>query len=237
MPWVEIKSRATQKANRVKLSLTMGHNKAGAMILSVPSSMCGKLQLDKPEFVDLLMGTDNEAGQVWVRPAEKPGFKIGRLKHAYTIRFPVPTGVTLKENEALLDPVLMAPGFVVELPEWARPGVYAVKTETGEISADREKPGSLEINGRELLLGAQRVVLTESQAVVLKMLIDNFGKAVRKQQLLDALYSADPNGGAEERILDVWISKLRARFEETKLPLAIITHKGIGWELRRPVAG
>lgn len=237
MPWVEIESRTTQRASKVKLSLTMGRGKDGRMQLSVPSSMGGELGLDKPDFVDLLMGTGDEAGQVWVRPSEKAGFKIGRLKHAYTIRFPVPAGVTLKENEALLDPATMPAGFTVVLPVWARPGEYAVKTETGEISADRDKPGSLEINGSELVMGAKRVVLTKSQAVIVKLLADNFGKVVRRQQMLDALYSTDPNGGADDKIVDVYISKIRARFEETKVPLVIVTHTKTGWELRRPVAG
>ena len=71
----------------------------------------------------------------------------------------------------------MPAGFTVVLPVWARPGVYAVKTETGEISADRDKPGSLEINGSELVMGAKRVVLTKSQAVIVKLLVDNFGKS------------------------------------------------------------
>ena len=86
MPWVEIKSRATQKASKVKLSLTMGRGKDGRMQLSVPSSMGGKLGLDKPDFVDLLMGTGDEAGGVdgtglgpfAVSPGEPSGRSRGR---------------------------------------------------------------------------------------------------------------------------------------------------------------
>ncbi len=238
MSWIALENRKSQSAARIRLKLSLGRSKAGVMRLSVPSAMSGKLKLDGADYAALLLGADEHAGKMKVVPrVTATGFRLGRLKHAVNISFPVPPGVTLKENEAALDYEIETDGFVVTLPEWARPGVYAVKGDAGSApAADESRPGSLEMSGTDLIMGGARLRLTRSQADAARFLIGSFGKTVRRKDLLDHLRAADPADGMNDNLLDAAMTKLMQRIADSGMAIAIVKRPG-GWEMRRPVAG
>lgn len=85
-----------------------------------------------------------------------------------------------------------------------------------------------------LIFGGREVKLTASQSVIVAKLNDNFGRAVSRRALWDDLYALDPNGGANEKIVDVTISKIRALLKGW--PIMIVTNHGKGYEMRRAMS-
>lgn len=73
----------------------------------------------------------------------------------------------------------------------------------------------------------QRWALAPSEATILGVLLSR--ETARKEALLDALYFDDPNGGAEEKILSVFICRMRPRLKRDGV--LIETVWGVGWRL------
>jgi two-component system, OmpR family, response regulator len=94
------------------------------------------------------------------------------------------------------------------------------------------EPPALAVNGVFLEYGDKRIRLRRQQAIMLELMIPRLGKAVRKGAIYEALYSTRPNGGPSSAVVEVLISQLRSRFRDLNIGLEIITHHGIGWELR-----
>ena len=235
MSWVSI-SAAPRKASQVKLSLWVRGSGSATMSVSWASTMAAKLGFEAADFAEVLMGEGEDQGKMLLRPAAQ-GLKLARMKHSVRVSFPPPKGVTLKANAASLDYALDQGGFVIALPGWARPGVYAPSAAKPETPIEAEKPGSLALNGNTLVLGAKQAALTGQQAKIVSLLIKNFGKPVRRQQIADELYSLDPNGGGSDKNVDVQMVAIRQKIESAKMDLMIKTHRQFGFEMCRPVAG
>ena len=89
------------------------------------------------------------------------------------------------------------------------------------------------LNGVFLEVGDKRIRIRRLQAMILEELLDHLGRCVRKSAIYEAVYASDPNGGPSSGVIEVMISQLRSLFRKHDLDLAIVTHHGIGWELRR----
>ena len=232
MAWLKIDSAAAQKASKVSVTLSVGKSGKGQLIFSWPSALSVAFQNN--DRCDVFFGDGEQAGKVMVSPGKGGSFKRALLKRAVVIRVPPPKGIALKRNAALADYTKDGESIVVTLPDFATPEFNPYLPTNG--SAAGGKPGGLELNGTVLALGAKSLALSKHEAQIMGLLIERFGKCVSKTALLDHLYGDDPNGGAEAKIVDVWISKLRAKIEAAKIELLIVTHHGLGWELKRPVA-
>lgn len=235
MSWQRIEPPSVRKASQISITLSVIKGK-GRIIVSVPSAVAAQHGFEKSEHANVFMGDSENAGKVWIAPNGND-YKIGRLKHCVTVRPACPPGVTLRDNSATVDyePGPNKLGIIFTLPTWLTAATEAQRLEATGVAAS-EKPGSLEIKGNLMTLGAKTLSLTKSESIIMRLLDDNWGSCVRKQQILDELYSLDPNGGAEEKIIDVWIHKLRKKFEDKQMDLIIVTHRGTGYELRRAVA-
>lgn len=235
MSWQRIEPPAARKASQISVSLSVVKGK-GRITISVPSAVAAQLGFEKPEYAEVRMGNGDNAGKVWIAPGGSD-FKIGRLKHCVTIRPPVPHGVTLRDNSASVD-YEAGPdkcGIVFAMPAWLLPVSEKQRMESAG-APNAARPGSLEVNGNLLVMGVKQLGLTKSEAIVMRLLVKNWNSCVARREILSELYSLDPNGGADDKIIDVWISKLRAKLEEKQFDLLIVTHRGSGWELRRNVA-
>lgn len=234
--WIKIESSATRKASQATITLVITKTGKGRFFISLPNTAAARCGLENADTADLFFGDGDNAGMLWVKPAADGEHKIRKLVHAVGVMIDCPPGVALKADKAQIDYEKQTDGgFTIRLPGWALPGSspHAKDAEPGKSAP---KPGSLELNGNILSLGSKTLALTKSEAIVIDEMLKNFGKCVRKGAILEALYALDPNGGADDKIVDVWISKLRSKLEERGFDLLIFTHRGQGWELRRPVS-
>lgn len=232
MGWLKIESGAAKKASQVTVTLSVRKSGKGMLIFSWPSSLAVEFQ--RCDTIDVFFGDGEDEGKVMFLPTEKGAFKRALLKKSVVVRMAVPKGIPLKRNVALVPYTWDGQAIIVPLPYFARKGHDPYKATGG--TSDGGKPGSLELNGSVLTLGTRNLMVSKHEAIILDLLIKRFGQCVAKAAILDALYGDDPNGGAQAKIVDVWISKLRSKIEAAGMELLIVTHRGMGWELKRPVS-
>lgn len=72
-------------------------------------------------------------------------------------------------------------------------------------------------------------VLTGTEGQIMQKLIQSFPNVADKEKIHEALYAFDPDGGAEPKIVDVLICKLRKKL--TPLGVDITTSWGRGYAL------
>ena len=97
---------------------------------------------------------------------------------------------------------------------------------TGEIS---QPPFLLNTRNRTLEKNGQRVKLTQVEYSIVKLFMDNPGKALSREEILDAVWGRDYFG--ELKIVDVNIRRLRIKIEDDPTnPVYITTVWGFGYK-------
>ncbi|MEU0333448.1 response regulator transcription factor [Streptomyces sp. NPDC006193] len=93
--------------------------------------------------------------------------------------------------------------------------------------------GDLELDpeGREVTRGGQVVQLSPTEFSLLRVLMDNAGQVLSRDQLLDQVWHYDFDG--DDSIVASYISYLRRKID-TREPKLIHTVRGTGYVLRRP---
>ena len=81
--------------------------------------------------------------------------------------------------------------------------------DTGEIS---QPPFLLNTRNRTLEKNGQRVKLTQVEYSIIKLFMDNPGKALSREEILDSVWGRDYFG--ELKIVDVNIRRLRIKIED-----------------------
>ena len=100
--------------------------------------------------------------------------------------------------------------------------------QTGEIS---QPPFLLNVRNRTLEKNGQRVKLTQVEYSIIKLFMENPGKALAREEILDAVWGKDYFG--ELKIVDVNIRRLRIKIEDnTQKPIYINTVWGYGYKWR-----
>lgn len=169
----------------------------------------------------------------------KDGLEICRDLRTHKINIPI-IMLTAKDDE--IDKVVgleMGADDYVTKPFGVREliaRVRAVLRRKEELSWDGEiedelvigsfiiKPDKYEIYHNGVLLG-----LTLKEYELLKILLDNKGKVLKRDYLLDVLW--DYSESVNTRVLDVHISKLREKIEiDTRNPKYIRTVRGLGYK-------
>ena len=98
--------------------------------------------------------------------------------------------------------------------------------DTGEIS---QPPFLLNTRNRTLEKNGQRVKLTQVEYNIIKLFMDNPGKALSREEILDAVWGRDYFG--ELKIVDVNIRRLRIKIEDDPTnPSFITTVWGYGYK-------
>ncbi len=109
---------------------------------------------------------------------------------------------------------------------YRRTGGEAPQTESGEI---RQPPFLLNTRNRTLEKSGQRVKLTQVEYSIMKLFMNNPGKALSREEILDAVWGRDYFG--EVKIVDVNIRRLRIKIEdEPQNPAYITTVWGYGYK-------
>ena len=98
--------------------------------------------------------------------------------------------------------------------------------DTGEIN---QPPFLLNTRNRTLEKNGQRVKLTQVEYSIMKLFMDNPGKALSREEILDAVWGRDYFG--ELKIVDVNIRRLRIKIEDDPTnPTFITTVWGYGYK-------
>ncbi len=109
---------------------------------------------------------------------------------------------------------------------YRRTGGESPVTDSGEI---RQPPFLLNTRNRTLEKNGQRVKLTQVEYSIMKLFMDNPGKALSREEILDAVWGKDYFG--ELKIVDVNIRRLRIKIEdESQNPIYITTVWGYGYK-------
>ena len=96
----------------------------------------------------------------------------------------------------------------------------------GEI---RQPPFLLNVRNRTLEKNGQRVKLTQVEYAIMKMFMENPGKALSREEILDMVWGHDYFG--ELKIVDVNIRRLRLKIEDNATnPTYITTIWGFGYK-------
>ena len=81
------------------------------------------------------------------------------------------------------------------------------------------------------LFSRQGVHITSSEARLLTVLKGR-NRPIQKGLIMEAVYGWRPDADyPSEKIIDVFVCKLRGKIKKAKLPWSIVTHWGIGYEL------
>ena len=101
-----------------------------------------------------------------------------------------------------------------------------IAEDTGEI---RQEPFLLNTRNRTLEKNGQRVKLTQVEYSIMKLFMDNPGKALSREEILDAVWGKEYFG--ELKIVDVNIRRLRIKIEDDPTnPTYITTVWGYGYK-------
>ena len=104
----------------------------------------------------------------------------------------------------------------------------SMEEHSGEIS---QPPFLLNTRNRTLEKNGQRVKLTQVEYSIIKLFMENPGKALAREEILDAVWGKDYFG--ELKIVDVNIRRLRIKIEDnTQKPIYINTVWGYGYKWR-----
>jgi DNA-binding response OmpR family regulator len=107
-----------------------------------------------------------------------------------------------------------------------RTGGDEPEVDTGEIS---QPPFLLNTRNRTLEKNGQRVKLTQVEYNIIKLFMDNPGKALSREEILDSVWGRDYFG--ELKIVDVNIRRLRIKIEDDpQNPCYITTVWGYGYK-------
>lgn len=109
---------------------------------------------------------------------------------------------------------------------YRRTGGDAEELESGEL---RQGPFKLNTRNRTLEKGGERIRLTQIEYSIMKLFMDNPGKALSREDILNAVWGRDYFG--ELKIVDVNIRRLRIKIEDDPtIPAYITTVWGYGYK-------
>ena len=227
--WIKITSQNERAPSKISIKLSINKHGKGTVFVGIASPLAAQLGFEKEPCVNAFIGEEKDAGLLWLQPSAE-GFKVGHLKKAYVVRLPVPPGVLLKATNGTAEHSKHPDGGItIVLPEFLKPaqGIGLV------TASATDKPGGLELNGNMLSLGSKTVLLLKHEVAIMKVFIDRFGEPVSKDDLFEAISASDPTATLNLSMMEAWIAKLRGKFDDKKILLAFMPHRGVGWDLRR----
>lgn len=239
MNWSLIEKPTEKAKSQVHLLVSMPEKRGQPKIfIAIPTVLCGKFGFDKSEMADIYFSAEDK--KLWIKPNTTGQRKIKQRINVVQVQCEPLKGMALNNNSEYLDYEAgpESVGIVIALPDW----FFASKDthQDSEVFPHKNtsdiKPGGLEVDGGQLILGKKSASFSKKEITIISKLLLNFGKTCSKEVLHNDLYQLDPNGGADIKIIDVMICNIRAKLTTQKFPIVILTHNGIGYEMRNPVA-
>ncbi len=104
----------------------------------------------------------------------------------------------------------------------------AATLEVGDVRLDPER--------HEVFVRGEKVSLPLKEFELLEVLLDNAGRVLTRDSLIDRVWGADYVG--DTKTLDVHVKRLRAKVEENSaLPQRIVTIRGLGYKYESVATG
>lgn len=236
MSWTDLIPASEAKKSGVSLKLVVAEKRGTPkFILSIPTKLSHIYKLDGKgvERCRVQLGSAENAGKLRVEFGAFGSYKIARRKHVCNVVFPVTPGVRIKEHDDIVASVADGDGFIFTLPDWAIPS--GGNGDTAK-PAD-EKPGSVEINGKRLIMGSKEATLSIAGAAIAKVLVHHFGEIVAREKLIEAVSQTDKTlTPLAKDQLDTWVMKLRGAIDQAEMDLRIAVHARQGFSLMRSTA-
>jgi OmpR family response regulator RpaB len=92
----------------------------------------------------------------------------------------------------------------------------------------------IDVIRRKVHRGDERIRLTGMEFNLLELLLNRSGEPISRPEILEAIWGFRPERGADCRVVDVHISRLRAKLERDPVnPELILTARGMGYMLQR----
>lgn len=144
------------------------------------------------------------------------------------------------------DDYLMKPFSPKELEARIRCVLRRVQSQGGgggtarPIASQGIEVGGLRINTakRQVFRGEERIRLTGMEFGLLELLLSRSGEPLSRSDILTKIWGYTPERHADTRVVDVHVSRLRAKLEEDpENPELIITARGMGYMFQRIVPG
>jgi OmpR family response regulator RpaB len=144
------------------------------------------------------------------------------------------------------DDYLMKPFSPKELEARIRCVLRRVQSQSGAAGVARPiasqgiEVGGLRINTakRQVFRGEERIRLTGMEFGLLELLLSRSGEPLSRSDILTKIWGYTPERHADTRVVDVHVSRLRAKLEEDpENPELIITARGMGYMFQRIVPG
>ena len=108
----------------------------------------------------------------------------------------------------------------------AGPGRTAHVVVVGDLSID--------FNKRQAHRGEERIRLTGMEFNLLELLISRSGEPISRPDMLEKVWGYKPERSSDSRVVDVHISRLRAKLEDDpENPELILTARGLGYMFQR----
>jgi len=93
---------------------------------------------------------------------------------------------------------------------------------------------SVDFNRRQAHRGEERIRLTGMEFNLLELLISRSGEPISRLDMLEKVWGYKPERSSDSRVVDVHISRLRAKLEEDPdNPELILTARGMGYMFQR----
>ena len=99
--------------------------------------------------------------------------------------------------------------------------------------------GGLRINTvkRQVFRGEERIRLTGMEFGLLELLLSRSGEPLSRADILTRIWGYTPERHADTRVVDVHVSRLRAKLEsDPENPELILTARGLGYMFQRIVS-
>ena len=93
---------------------------------------------------------------------------------------------------------------------------------------------SIDTNKRQVYKGLERIRLTGMEFSLLELLVSRSGEAFSRSEILQEVWGYAPDGHVDTRVVDVHISRLRAKLEDDpSRPELIMTARSAGYLFQR----
>ena len=93
---------------------------------------------------------------------------------------------------------------------------------------------SIDLNRRQVHRGSERIRLTGMEFSLLELLVSRSGEPIHRLDILEQIWGYRPTRANDSRVVDVHISRLRAKLELDPLdPELILTARGMGYMFQR----
>ncbi len=111
----------------------------------------------------------------------------------------------------------------------ASPGLSPVGSHVIEVGGLR-----IDINRRQVFRGSERIRLTGMEFSLMELLLTRSGEPFSRGDILTSIWGYSPDRHADTRVVDVHVSRLRAKLGDDKdNPELIITARGMGYMFQR----